>query len=134
MSIGYKWAATAVLAAIASTAAPLVPRADAQDYEFQLVHAELRLSDATEVSVRLVRKSTGEPVPGAVIFARRIDMAPDGMPTMQAPLDALPPTTAGIYRFSTRLEMEGGWQLSLAAKVQGEEGTVVGKLLLKVLP
>jgi subtilisin-like proprotein convertase family protein len=30
--------------------------------------------------------------------------------------------------------MEGRWQLSLAAKVQGETGTVESKLVLKVVP
>jgi hypothetical protein len=30
--------------------------------------------------------------------------------------------------------MQGNWQLSLAAKVQGENGTVESKLVLKVLP
>ncbi len=134
MSIGIKWTAAAVLAVFSFTAATTKARADVRDYEFQLVHHELRQGDATEISVRLVRKSTGEPVRDAVIFARRVDMSPDGMPTMQAPLKPAVSTTAGVYRFSTRLEMEGGWQLSLAAKVQGEEGTVMGKLLLKVLP
>ena len=31
------------------------------------------------VSVRLMNKKTGQPVPDAVIFASRLDMAPDGM-------------------------------------------------------
>jgi len=30
--------------------------------------------------------------------------------------------------------MEGGWQLSLAAKVQGEIGTVENKLVIKATP
>jgi hypothetical protein len=30
--------------------------------------------------------------------------------------------------------MQGRWQLSLGAKVQGEEGTVETKLVLKALP
>ena len=58
-------------------------------------------------------------------------MAPDGMPTMTAPLEQVPSTEPGIYRFKTNLTMAGGWRLSLGAKVQGETGTVENKLVLK---
>jgi hypothetical protein len=61
-------------------------------------------------------------------------MAPDGMPTMTAPLEPVPATEPGTYRFKTNLMMEGGWQLSLAAKVQGETGTVQNRLVLKAVP
>jgi len=84
--------------------------------------------------VRLVDRRTGKPVPDAVIFAKRIDMAPDGMPTMTAPLEPLPSTEPGVYRFKINLAMEGGWRLSLGAKVQGETGTVENKLVLKATP
>jgi hypothetical protein len=106
--------------------------ADVKDYEFQLVQREIKKGDAT-VAVRLVNKRTGQPVPDAVIMARRLDMAPDGMPTMTTPLEPLPSTEPGVYRFKTNLTMEGGWQLSLGAKVQGETGTVESKLVLKAL-
>jgi hypothetical protein len=95
--------------------------ADARGYEFQLV------------AVRLIDKRSGKPVPDAVIFAKRIDMAPDGMPTMGSPLEEMPSTEPGVYRFKTTLTMAGGWQLSLAAKVQGENGTVENKLVLRAL-
>lgn len=69
----------------------------------------------------------------AVIMAKRIDMAPDGMPTMTAPLEQAPSSEPGVYRFKTNLMMEGGWQLSLGAKVQGETGTVENRLVLRAL-
>jgi hypothetical protein len=105
-------------------------KAEPKDYEFQLVHNEMKLGEAV-VTVRLVDKRSGKPVPDAVIFAKRIDMAPDGMPTMDSPIEQEPSTEPGVYRFRTRLTMAGGWQLSLGAKVQGEEGTVENKLVLK---
>ena len=111
-----------------------VARADAKDYEFQLVQKEMKKGDGAVVAVRLVDKRTGKPVPDAVIFAKRIDMAPDGMPTMTSPIEQLPSTEPGVYRFKTNLTMEGGWQLSLGAKVQGETGTVENKLVLKATP
>jgi hypothetical protein len=107
--------------------------ADPRDYEFQLVQNEVKKGDAV-VAVRLLNKKTGKPVPDAVIFAKRIDMAPDNMATMDSPLEALPATEPGLYRFKTNLSMQGRWQLSLGAKVQGEEGTVESKLVLKAVP
>src|SRR5271163_2132331 len=94
--------------------------ADMKDYEFQLVQSEMKKGEGAIVAVRLVNRKTGKPVPDAVIFAKRIDMAPDGMETMQESLEPLPATEPGVYRFKTDLSMAGRWQLSLGAKVQGE--------------
>lgn len=108
--------------------------ADVKDYEFRLVQNQVKKGDGAIVAVRLVNKKTRQAVPDAVIFAKRIDMAPDSMPTMDAPLEPLPSTEPGVYRFKTNLSMAGGWQLSLGAKVQGEDGTVESKLVLKAIP
>ncbi len=108
--------------------------AGGQDYEFQLVQREVKKSDVTVVSVRLVDKRTSKLVPDAVISAKRIDMAPDGMANMAGKIEQLPSTEPGVYRFKMNLSMEGRWQLSLAAKVQGEVGTVESRLVLKVVP
>ena len=108
--------------------------ADIADYTFELVATEIRQGDDSVVAVRLIDTRTGEPVPDAVIFAMRLDMAPDNMPTMAAPLETLPTIEPGVYRFKADLAMAGGWQLSLAAKVQGEIGTVQDKLVLRAVP
>jgi YtkA-like protein len=73
-------------------------------------------------------------VPDAVISAKRIDMAPDGMADMTGKIEQMPSTESGVYRFKTNLSMEGRWQLSLAAKVQGAVGTIESRLVLKVVP
>jgi len=109
-------------------AAPV--RADINAFEFRLVATEVKAGE-TVVAVRVVNKATGEPVSDAVIFARRLDMAPEDMPTMSAELEPLPPDEPGVYRFRTNFTMEGGWQLSLAAKIQGESGTLQARLGLK---
>lgn len=127
-----KAAGVAVLAATLSVAALSVASADPKDYEFRLIQTNIKQGDV--VAVRLIDKRSGKAVPDAVIFATRIDMAPDGMPTMAAPIEALPSTEPGVYRFKTNLIMAGGWQLSLAAKVQGETGTVENRLVLKAVP
>ena len=65
-------------------------RADVKDYEFQLVSQEVKKGDAV-IAVKLVHKPSGRAIPDAVIFAKRIDMGPDGMGDMQAKLDPIAP-------------------------------------------
>lgn len=129
-----KLAVLAAVIALSWISLELPAFAGVKDYEFQLVQSEMKKGAGAIVAVRLINKKTGKTVPGAVIFAKRIDMAPDGMETMQESLEPLPATEPGIYRFKTDLSMAGRWQLSLGAKVQGEEGTVETKLVLRVLP
>lgn len=104
-----------------------------KDYAFELVGTEVKQGEAV-LAVRLMHKPTGKPVPDAVIFARRLDMAPEGMPTMTTPLETGRAQEPGVYQFKANLKMEGDWQLSLGAKVQGEIGTVQNKLVLKAIP
>jgi YtkA-like len=127
-------AAVAVLFGLMWVVVGTTARADVKDYEFQLVQSEIKKGDGAIVTVRLVNKKSGKPVPDAVIFAKRIDMAPDAMQEMTASLEQLPSTEPGVYRFKTDLTMQGRWQLSLGAKVQGEEGTLAAQLVLKALP
>jgi YtkA-like protein len=115
----------ALLAAMATTAL-----ADIKDYEFQLVDKEVKQGEAT-IAVKLLHRPSGRAIPDAVIFAKRIDMGPDKMEMMTAPLEPLPPTEPGVYRFKTDLTMAGNWAVSLGAKVQGETGTVENKLIVK---
>ena len=77
--------------------------AGVSDYEFQLVQSEVKKGDGAIVAVRLVNKRSGKTVPDAVISAKRIDMAPDGMAAMAAPLEQLPSTEPGVYRFKADL-------------------------------
>lgn len=107
--------------------------AAASDYEFQLVQPEIKKGDKI-VAVRLINKKTGKPVPDAVIFASRLDMTPEGMQEMATKVTPMPDAEPGIYRFKANVSMAGGWQLSLAAKVQGESETVEGKLVIKAGP
>ena len=104
------------------------------DYRFQLDQSEIKKGDSAEIAVRLMDKRTGKAVPGAVIFAKRIDMAPDGMEGMASSISEVPSTEPGVYRFKINLTMAGGWRLSLGAKVQGETGTLENKLTFKAVP
>jgi hypothetical protein len=122
------------LAAALPFAFTVPAQADIKDYEFQLAQKELKQGDGVIVTVRLIDRRTGMAVPDAVIFASRIDMEPDGMATMASKLVPMPATEPGSYSFRTNLTMEGGWRLSLGAKVQGEEGTLESRLVLKATP
>ena len=124
------------LALTALALASPLPRAlaAASDYEFRLTQTEVKKGDASVISAMLVDKRTGKTVPDAVIFARRLDMAPSGMETMTTPVEPLPSTEPGVYRFKAKLVMDGAWRLSLGAKVQGEADTIESKLVLKATP
>jgi len=102
--------------------------AAANDYVFEAVSSDVRKGDDAVVSVRLKNKVTGKPVTDAVIVQSRIDMAPDGMADMASAISQVPSTEPGVYSFKAELSMAGRWLLSVAAKVQGEAETVVGKI------
>jgi hypothetical protein len=106
-------------------------RADIKNYEFQLVDQTIKAGPDRIITVRLINKATGKPVPDAVIFTTRLDMAPEGMKEMATKLTPMPGTEPGTYRFKASLSMAGGWQLSLGAKVQGETGTVENKVVIR---
>ena len=125
---------TFVLACAAIAAAltlNLAARAGANDYVFEPVKAEIKKGDDVIVSVRLKDKQTGKPVADAVITRSRIDMSPDGMGEMVSPIAPVPSNEPGVYSFKTELSMQGRWLLSVAAKVQGEPETVVGKVTFR---
>lgn len=123
-------ALAAALLGLAIMGAPKLALADIKDYEFQLVEPSVQAGADRIVTVRLVNKTTGKAVPDAVIFASRLDMAPDGMQEMATKVTAMPGTEPGTYRFKATFGMAGRWQLALGAKVQGETGTVESKLVV----
>ena len=127
-------AGAAALTAVAAAARPGAALADARDYEFRLVTPEVKQGDGAIIAVRLVHRPTGRAVPDAVVYGTRLDMGPESMPTMTAPLAPVPGGEPGTYRFRTNLAMAGGWALTLTAKVQGEEGTVQSRLVLRAAP
>jgi hypothetical protein len=106
--------------------------AGANDYRFELVSTDHRVGVGAVIELLLTDLRTGQPVEDAVIYATRMDMAPDGMATMTSPVTALSATGLGRYRFATDITMAGGWRFSVAAKIQGEVETVTAALDLRV--
>lgn len=105
--------------------------AAASDYEFQPAKTDLPTGPESEFSVTLIDKRTGKPVADAVIYETRLDMAPDGMEMMTSNVEAFPVSEPGVYSFKLNLSMAGGWRFMLAAKVQGEDETAKGEIVLK---
>ena len=124
---------SSALAAALSLAAQAAGAA-ATDYALELVEATHPVGAGAILTVSLTDLRSGAPVDGAVIFAMRMDMAPDGMETMTTPVTLLPTESPGLYRFATDLTMAGNWRFSIAVKVQGEAETVEAALLLQAAP
>ena len=120
-----------VLTGAALTCAATAAFADIKNYEFKLVEPTVKTGPDKTIAVKLVDKTTGKPVPDAVIFATRLDMAPDAMQEMVTKVTPLPGSEPGTYRFKASFSMAGRWQLSLGAKLQGETGTVENKLVIQ---
>jgi hypothetical protein len=115
---------------IAVVGSTTIARADIKDYKFELVDPTVQAGPDKVITVRLMNTKTGKPVPDAVIFATRLDMAPDGMQEMATKIAAVSGGESGTYKFKATFGMAGRWQLSLGAKVQGETGTVETKLVI----
>lgn len=120
----------AALVAAAVGGASTTALADIKDYKFELVDPSVPTGPDKIITVRLVNTKTGKPVPDAIIFATRLDMAPEGMQEMVTKVTPMPGTEPGTYRFKVNMSMAGRWQLSLGAKVEGETGTVENKLVV----
>jgi len=119
-----------LLAAAALTAAPV--RAAPADYRFEVVQVQPAGPGTSDVTLRLFHVPDNKPVTDAVIFQSTADMGPDGMPTMTAPVKALPAAQPGLYGFHIESGSAGNWELNLAAKVQGEAETVRATLPVKL--
>ena len=120
----------AALAGLATLGFASIAHAEIKDYEFQLIDQTVKAGSDKTITVRLVNKTTGKSVPDAVIFATRLDMAPDGMQEMATKIALITSAEPGTYKFKATFGMAGRWQLSLGAKVQGETGTVESKLVI----
>lgn len=129
-TISFTRAVTAALITAAFSGVSTHAMADIKDYKFELIGETVQAGNDKVIAVRLVNTKTGKPVSDAVIFATRLDMAPDAMQEMVTKVTPMPSSEPGTYRFKASFSMAGRWQLSLGAKVQGETGTVENKLVI----
>lgn len=130
MTIKLSKALTGLAAALAvSVCAAGFASAAPADYAFEPVKADIKTGSATELGVKLVNKTTGKPVEGAVLFRSRLDMSPDGMAEHTSSVEPLPAGGGGVYRFKGDVSMPGRWALKIMAKVPGETETVEGSIV-----
>src|SRR5260221_6494259 len=113
----------AALIGIAVVGSPTLARAGIKAYEFQLVDQSFQAGPDKTITVRLVNKTTGKSVPDAVIFATRLDMAPDGMQGMATKIALITSAEPGTYKFKATFGMAGRLQLSLGAQEPGGNRT-----------
>lgn len=121
-----------VLAPVLILAAAFSASAAPEDYAFKIVQSELHPGEGVAIAVSLTDLRTNTPVSDAVIFTTRLDMAPEGMEGMTAPVEAVATDIPGQYQFKVDLAMAGNWRFQIAAKVQGEAETVQGEMIFGV--
>src|SRR5260370_7635048 len=114
MTSRYSRAFQAALIGIAMAGSATIARADIRDYEFKLVDPTVQAGPDKTITVRLVNKTTGKPVPDAVIFATRLDMAPDGMQEMATKITPSPREAARPHRLQAPFRMPHPGHLPLA--------------------
>lgn len=112
--------------------APLASWAAPEDYRFELAGQPEKTGAGTLVKVRLIAVAGGTPVTGAEFSGTRLDMGPDGMAAMTAPVKALPASAPGVYLFEAQPSMAGNWALSFSAKIAGEAEPVSGAVTVTV--
>jgi Cu(I)/Ag(I) efflux system membrane fusion protein len=100
---------------------------------WEAVTTHVPTGKAVRLEVRLNGVAATPPVDGVRVTATRLDMAPDGMPTMTAPVRVLPPPRPGIVALEAELSMAGRWALSLVADVAGESSPVRGLVVFRAV-
>jgi Cu(I)/Ag(I) efflux system membrane fusion protein len=71
----------------------------------------------------------GTSIKGAEISDIRLDMSPDGMEAMSAPVSADNATEPGTFAYRADLTMAGRWALHVTANIPGENSPINGEIL-----
>jgi Cu(I)/Ag(I) efflux system membrane fusion protein len=120
-------------ASLACALLTMAPDAQAQTaLRWEAVTPEVAMGEGVRIEVRLA--GTEQPIPAdqIKITAQRIDMGPDDMAAMDAPLKPLPSPGPGVLAFETDFVMAGRWALTLSATVPGQAAPVTGSVLYTV--
>jgi hypothetical protein len=122
----WKFIPAVLLAAVSSSGpangAPAGPH-------WEAVTAQVTAGKAVHLDVRLVG-ADGKPMAGTVMVTwTRLDMGPDNMQMMTAPVHQVASTQAGVTSFEADLSSTGRWALTIAAKVTGQAQPVSGQVV-----
>lgn len=84
-------------------------------------------------NVRIELKVTGVTPPPVstdiTIEKQRLDMGPDGMETMTAPLKPVIGSTRGVIAFDADFVMAGQWALNITAQIKGQAAPVTSTII-----
>ncbi|MGE0665778.1 MAG: FixH family protein [Sphingomonadales bacterium] len=125
---GFLALALVIGTAAVSAAAP--EAGSKQGFAFSAQPNQMKVGVPSTFTVQ-VSSPSNAPVSGAKITATRLDMGPDGMAEMTAPIKPVNSGGGGGQAFSATLPMAGHWAVSLEAKVPGEVGPVRGQVVLE---
>lgn len=126
-------AALAVLTVAGCTGASQAPP---ERYAFEAMDRQVRPDRDAEIRVRLINRSDGRPVAGAVIQEPRLGMWPATLhktirPWMSHTVSPAVAEGDGVYRFRADLAMAGNYWLTLAARVPGEAEPLRGTVRIR---
>ncbi len=129
-------AALAIAAVPPASAAGVPVKAATPSYRFELAGpAQPAGPKQHAISARIIRSSDKIPVAGAVITSVRLDMGPENMASMTAPVKQLPNSAPGVYSFtfddSAVWSERAKWALTITAKVQGEPQPITGSIIIQ---
>jgi Cu(I)/Ag(I) efflux system membrane fusion protein len=91
---------------------------------FEAVKSEVPVGKNVRVELKLVGLSPPPAMQDISVEALRLDMGPEGMAAMAAPLKPVPAATPGVLAFQTDLIMAGRWSFSITARIKGQAAPV----------
>lgn len=113
----------------------MAPQSDMQTYKFELVGIPKEFGAKQHVvSIRIVHAAHNMPVQGVTFSKVRLDMSPDNMADMAAPVSQVSSPTPGVYSFAfdnSAWSARGRWALIVTANVAGEAKPVAGKVIFQ---
>jgi Cu(I)/Ag(I) efflux system membrane fusion protein len=99
---------------------------------WEAVQADVSTGKSVRLEVRLAGVKAPPAASDITVTSKRLDMGPDGMESMTAPLKQVAATTPGVVAFETDIPMAGRWALTITAKVDGQPEPVSGTVVFTV--
>jgi membrane fusion protein, copper/silver efflux system len=123
------FAAIGALLLVAAGLAAYVAYAQA-GLKWQTAAVNVPIGEDVRIDVNLIDGNDNPVSKTITVTSSRIDMGPDGMPTMTAPLRAAGSVQPGTVSFLTKLPSAGRWSLTLTANVAGGAQAITGSVII----
>ena len=124
---GLLWAAMILAGAVALASCS---QPSASDVTWEPASTEVGVGDGVRVAVRLEDRSGLVTLDANAVESIRIDMEPDGMATMVAPVRAVPTMENESLAWEADLAMGGRWAVKVTAQVPGQPLPVRGEVIV----